>query len=127
MFEVKLSPIHGRGVFASSPIPAGDVFHTAHLLVFPADEQPALEGTIAAHYVFHIADEPPASEDQPPRQVTGLAMSPISFINHSATCNVAFQVFPETQTIDFRSLRDIAEGEELTIDYEDFAVKLGIN
>ena len=122
MISVRHSSIHGRGVFADFPIAAASPFHVAHLLVFEPEQQAALEGTAAAHYVFHISDEP----GDPPRTRTGLAMSPISFINHARPANTAFTVNPSAQTITFSALRDIAEGEELTIDYGDFAEKLGI-
>lgn len=123
MIEVRSSRIHGRGVFASQAIEEGQVFHKAHLLVFPSAQYPALQDTVAAHYVFHVAE----AADGSPNTVNGLAMSPISFINHSRAASCAFEVDPDSQTIRFTALRPIDAGEELTIDYGDFAERSGIS
>ncbi|MBI1358839.1 MAG: SET domain-containing protein-lysine N-methyltransferase [Alphaproteobacteria bacterium] len=122
MIEVRSSAIHGRGVFSTEFIRRGELFHTAHLLVFDCDQSTALSGTLASNYVFHIED----CADDPACQKTGLAMSPISFINHHRRCNATFVVNGPARTIDFTAVRDIAPGEEITIDYGDFAEKLGI-
>jgi uncharacterized protein len=123
MIEVKSSPIHGRGAFATSPIRRGQMFHTAHLLVFDCKQSAVLAGTIASNYVFHIEDCP----DDPACEITGLALSPISFVNHRRPCNAAFEVNGGSLTVTFTALRDIEHGEEITIDYGDFAGKLGID
>ena len=122
MIEIRTSSIHGRGVFATGPIGRGEIFHSAHLLVFPAAEYPALQETVAAHYVFHISD----GEDGSQNTTNGLAMSPISFINHARDACCAFEIDQQAQTIAFSAQRDIRSGEELTIDYGDFAERLGI-
>lgn len=122
MIEVRSSPIEGRGVFATQALSPGAPFHTAELLIFDLDEYPALQQTRAAHYVFHVSDDPAESG----KSVTGLAMSRISFINHARPANCSFQVDADTSTVSFAALRDIAAGEELTIDYGDFAEKLGL-
>jgi uncharacterized protein len=119
MIEVRASPIHGRGVFAHEAIAAGQRFHVAHLLVFSGAEQAAIDRTAVGHYVFHVADSPDGD-------VTGLAMSPMSFVNHHRPANAAFEVDASAQTIAFTALTTIAEGEEITIDYGDFADRLGI-
>jgi SET domain-containing protein len=58
--------------------------------------------------------------------VTGLAMSPISFVNHHRPPVASFVVNGTARTVAFTALRDISPGEEITIDYGDFAEKLGI-
>ncbi|MEZ5937095.1 MAG: SET domain-containing protein-lysine N-methyltransferase [Hyphomonadaceae bacterium] len=122
MLEVRSSPIHGRGVFAAAPIAKNDVFHVAHLLVFDSDQTQAVNATTLGCYVFHVEDNPNGDGTS----LTGLAMSPISFINHSRTANAAFEVDAANRTIRFIAQRDIAQGEELTIDYGDFAARIGI-
>jgi hypothetical protein len=122
MIEVRNSSIHGRGAFTTAAIRKGETFHTAHLLVFDGDQAEAVAKTVAAHYVFYIADHP----TNPTLDVTGLAMSPISFVNHTPQCNADFVVDPAASTVSFTARRDIAAGEEVTIDYGDFAAKLGI-
>jgi SET domain-containing protein len=123
MIEVRSSPIHGRGAFASSAIRRGELFHTAHLLTFDCDQSAALSRTAAANYVFHVEDCPGDAGGD----MTGIALSPISFVNHNRTCNASFEVNAGSLTVAFTALRDIAAGEEITIDYGDFARKLGID
>jgi hypothetical protein len=123
MIEVRSSPIHGRGAFASGAIRRGELFHTAHLLVFDCEQSAALEKTAAANYVFHVEDCP----DDPNSDMTGIALSPISFVNHDRKCNASFEVNAGSLTVTFTALRDIEAGEEITIDYGDFAGKLGID
>lgn len=122
MIEVRPSSIHGRGVFATQPIRAGDTFHVAQLLVFGCEDQPGLSQTVAAHYVFYVED----CADAPGRDVTALAMSPISFVNHRRPCNTAYVVHPRDRVATFTAMADIAAGDEITIDYGDFADRLGI-
>ncbi len=105
---VKLSPLHGLGVFATAPIPAGtetwrlsrwDQQLTPEEL---AEMAPAARAAIAHHLYFHAG-----------RWV--LCFDHGRFMNHSATPNT-----------DCRSplvniaLRDIDAGEELTCDYAEF-------
>ncbi|MDZ4761714.1 MAG: SET domain-containing protein-lysine N-methyltransferase [Alphaproteobacteria bacterium] len=121
MVEVRTSSIHGRGAFAVNRIKHGELFHVAHLLVFDCSQSRAVNATVAGHYVFYIADCP-----EPDCDVTGLAMSPISFVNHRRPCNASFEVSATDRTVSFTALRDIEKGEEITIDYGDFAAKIGI-
>lgn len=122
MIEVRVSAIHGRGAFSREDIPRGRVFHVAHLLVFPCEETDLVNRTQAGHYVFHVAD----CADDPDKSMLGLAMSAMSFVNHSRQPSASFAVDPRAQTITFTAVRTIAAGEEITIDYGDFADKLGI-
>lgn len=123
MIDVRSSPIHGRGAFATENVRRGQLFHTAHLLIFDCRQSAAVAQTAAAFYVFHVEDCP----GEPDHEVTGIALSPISFVNHSRPCNAAFEVDGAARTVRFTALRDIPAGEEITIDYGDFAAKLGID
>lgn len=122
MIEVRTSPIHGRGAFAAAPIARGQTFHIAHLLTFGCGEAERINATTIGHYVFYIEDCP---EDCGHDHV-GLAMSPMSFVNHRRPCNARFTVDAQALTVSFAALADIAAGEEITIDYGDFAATLGI-
>ena len=99
------------------------MFHTAHLLGFDCEQSAALARTAAANYVFHVED----CQGDPDCDTTGIALSPISFVNHERTCNVSFEVNSGALTVTFTASRDIEAGEEITIDYGDFAGKLGID
>jgi len=123
MIEVRTSSIHGRGAFAAVDIPEGTAFHVAHLMVFGCEEVAAINATSIGAYVFYIEDCPNGGA----HDHVGLAMSPISFINHGVPSNSAFVVDPAALTVTFTALSDIPAGQELTIDYGDFAAKLGIS
>lgn len=118
--EVRSSPIHGRGAFAAYDIHRGQAFHTAHMLVFDPAESALLKAQRLGHYLFHV-------EDTAAGERLGIALSPLSFLNHRRPANVTFVVDGPAQTVIFTAARDIAAGEELTIDYGDYAAALGLN
>ena len=89
------SPIHGQGVFARSPIPAGCFIGTYKGT--PTDE----DGT----YVLWVQDD----EGGQWRGVDGLNV--LRYLNHSSTPNAEFD------GLDLYALRPIQTDEEVTIDY----------
>ncbi len=94
--EVRPSPIHGLGVFALAEIEEG--------------EWQAVYGTITedeTHYAIELDEEDYALEPYPP----------FRFLNHSEDPNCALSG-DEEYPVYILALRDIAPGEELTIDYE---------
>lgn len=108
-----VSPIHGIGVFALTGIPAG----TGSLFA-PPQEWPALPlerlAELPAHArklidTYCLQDEDFAY--LPPHGFRVLDM--VMYLNHSDTPNLK-QV---NAGDDFITLREVAEGEELTLDY----------
>lgn len=120
--HVGASRVHGKGAFTSRRIAAGECFHTAPLFIFGCEDAPHVARTRAAHYVFYISDCP----ETPGLEVTGLALSAISFVNHARPANTTFVVDPAAGTVSFTAARVIDAGEEIFIDYGDFAERLGI-
>lgn len=94
MFEVKQSPLHGRGLFATQHIPEDTVI--GWLITEPADHN-ELEGP----YVLWV-------DDQTPVRVT----CDLRFINHSDQPNAAYY-----DDLSVMALRDIMPGEEIVHDY----------
>lgn len=94
MFEVRESPLHGRGLFARAFIPADTVL--GHLVTEPAGDH-ELDGP----YVLWVDGERPV-------KVT----CDLRYINHSETPNAAY--YDDLTVV---SLRDIRPGEELLHDY----------
>jgi hypothetical protein len=94
MFEVRQSPLHGRGLFARAFIPADTV--VGHLATEPAGDH-ELDGP----YVLWVDGEQPV-------KVT----CDLRFINHSETPNAAY--FDDLTVV---ALRDIRPGEEIVHDY----------
>ncbi|MFK7789786.1 MAG: SET domain-containing protein [Phycisphaeraceae bacterium] len=94
MFEVKESPLHGRGLFATSHIPADTVISWLRT-------EPAQEHELDGPYVLWVGGEEPV-------RVT----CDMRFINHGDEPNTAY--FDDLSVM---ALRDIEPGEELLHNY----------
>ena len=104
--EVRSSPIHGRGCFSTRPIKKG-----TRLLEYTGRRLRPQEANNLYHerpstYLFNLAGGQTVIDG------TGTA----SLVNHS--CEPNCKVTEEDERIYFFALRDIAAGEELTIDYK---------
>ena len=111
MIEVGYSRIHGRGVFASRSITAGEriIEYTGEILT---DKEVAARFDEAAiedphTYLFHV------DEDQ--WVDATVAGNEARFINHSCAPNCEVEI--EEGRILIVALRDIPMGEELSYDY----------
>lgn len=106
LIEVKRTRGKGRGVFAKVAIPAGTVFERVPLLVIPAREVLECEhGGFLTQYVFEYG-----------KGTVALALGFGSLYNHSYTPNARYDDAGK-QVKEFRALRDILKGEEITINY----------
>jgi len=92
----------GRGVFARRPIPADTVIERVPVLVVPAAEMAA---SGLASYAFSWG-----------RGTVALALGYGSLYNHSYTPNACYQDVGRC-TKQFVAIRDIAAGEEITVNY----------
>ena len=109
------SPIHGFGVFAAGPIVKGtpvwrfapglDMEFEAGIL----DTLPAHVRTFFSHYGYL---------DRNVGRII-LCFDDARFVNHSGSPNVATDYALDAYGVDV-ALRDIARGEELTMDYANF-------
>ena len=108
MISVGPSPGKGRGVFASRAIRAGEIIEEAPVIVLPGTEIEHLERTgLQDYYFLWGTDEEDAA----------ILLGACSLCNHSYEPNAVFELRPESQTIRFVALRDIAAGEEVTTNY----------
>lgn len=105
--EVKVSPIHGKGVFAKVDIKKDEVIAESHVLLLRHDED--LPEQIAT-LEFPWDDE-----------FYALCISDVgSFFNHSKQANAkVIRQNKEKNTHEFSAIRDIRIGEEVTIYYND--------
>ena len=104
--EVKASPIEGLGLFAKTPIARGEIVAVKGGYVFSRDEWARLASELGPAEI-EITDDlvmAPARADE-----RGGAML---YTNHSCDPNVAIQ-----GQIVLVAMRDVAAGEELTIDW----------
>ena len=104
--EVKRVKGKGRGVFARRLIRKGEVIEIVPVLVLPSRGfENGLAGTGLANHVFAWG-----------RGTVALALGYGSLYNHSYRPNARYDdVGPQTKA--FKALRDIAPGEEVTVNY----------
>lgn len=102
---VKRSPGKGRGVFARRPIRKGEVIETAPTLKFPATAlTDGLKNQWLGNYYFWWD-----------KKTVVLALGFGSLYNHSSRPNAEFTV--TARKLSFEAVRNIEEGEEITINY----------
>jgi len=104
--EKRVSAIHGRGLFARQPIAAGEivVVKGGYVMTRAQRDEVALELGPAEIQITEDLHIGPVTSEQRERGMMHL--------NHSCEPNLGLQ-----GQIVFVAMRDIAEGEELTIDY----------
>jgi SET domain-containing protein len=109
--EVKRVKGKGRGVFARRTIAKGEVFETCPVLILPASSIPDYSVGIGP-YVFEWG-----------KGKVALTLGFGSLYNHSYKPNARYDdVGPQSKA--FTALREIAPGEEITINYNgDPAIK----
>jgi len=104
--EVKLVKGKGRGVFARKPIREGDVIERVPVIVIPVEDIKNSEGWVGlAGYCFYWAEGKVA-----------LALGYGSLYNHSYKPNARYDDVGRMTKV-FSAVRDIAAGEEITVNY----------
>ena len=111
-WEVRESPLHGRGVFATRKIRKDEVIHIAPVLLFSDEEYDHLAETLLVDYVFEWHEGGVA-----------LALGVGGLFNHDGDANVRYEICddddPAKPAHSYVADRTIRRGEELTIDYGD--------
>jgi len=108
MIRVGQSAGKGRGIFATRKISCGAMIEEAPVVVVPREQVAHLDATALCEYYFlWSADEKDAA----------VLLGRCSLCNHSYEPNARFVLYPERWTIGFIALRDIAAGEEITVNY----------
>jgi uncharacterized protein len=102
--EVRRVRGKGRGVFARRPIEAGEVIETCPVLVLPAGAVEDVSAAIGS-YVFEWG-----------RGELALALGYGSLYNHSYRPNARYEGLAGRIKV-FTAIRDIAAGEEITVNY----------
>jgi uncharacterized protein len=108
MIAVRQTTEKGRGVFATRRIAAGRLIEEAPVVVIPNDELPYLDRIALQDYYFLWG---------PDDRAGAIAFGLCSICNHSVEPNCEQIRRYDTQTMCLVALRDIDEGEELTINY----------
>ena len=98
---VRRSPLHRWGVFATAPIAAHEVLEEVPYYCVPKAELQASEP-----YSYYLDDE---------TSIFGSGMA--ALYNHSFTPNADHEIDRVNELMRHYALRDIAPGEEITINY----------
>ncbi len=101
-------PGKGRGVRAGRTIACGEIIDSAPVVVLSAREWELVAQTVLGQFAFEW-DEAKGS--------VAVALGQGSFLNHSYAPNVASDKDLRGRRIVFSAVRDIARGEELTLNY----------
>lgn len=106
--RIGASAIHGRGVYAVSAIAAGQLIERCPVLLVPAAQRELLDRTSLYDYYFTWADGGAA-----------IALGLGSLYNHEDDPCARYRKDFAAAVVDFIADRDIAAGEEITVDYTD--------
>ncbi|GAB1517820.1 tRNA-specific adenosine deaminase subunit tad3 [Rhizoctonia solani] len=99
----------GRGVFATSSIPARTLIDISPVLLFSTEEYTHARRTVVDHYTFVWNDCG--------NSFMALPLGLGSIFNHSREPNVSYQLDKKAKTIEYRTTRQIDPGDELCIYY----------
>jgi hypothetical protein len=98
----------GRGVFTKEKIPANTLIEEAPVIVMSAEDRVNIDKTLLHDYIFAWGK----NEDE-----CCMALGFIPIYNHSYSSNCEYFMDFEEEIIQVKTVREIAAGEELTINY----------
>ncbi|MGN6195418.1 MAG: SET domain-containing protein [Ginsengibacter sp.] len=105
---IKKTESKGRGVFTKEKIPANTLIEEAPVIVMSAEDRVNIDKTLLHDYIFAWGK----NEDQ-----CCMALGFIPIYNHSYSSNCEYFMDFEEEIIQVKTVREIAAGEELTINY----------
>jgi len=108
--EVRETRSKGRGVFALVKFAAGEVIEAVPVILIPGHEWPHIEPTVLALYIYNFGPTPE-------QEHAAIALGYGSLYNHSYLPNAKYIKDWDRQLVHFVAVRDIAEGEEITVNY----------
>jgi uncharacterized protein len=98
----------GRGVFTAENIPANTLVEIAPVLVLSKSDRLIAEKTILHDYIFEWGED---------SQQACIGLGYVSIYNHSIAYNCSYQMDFSACTIAITTIKNIAAGEELYINY----------
>ena len=101
-------PGKGRGVVAERAFREGDTIERPPVIVIPAADVMKIRETRLAGYYFEWGDD---------CRQGAIALGCGSLYNHSYSPNARYVFREREECLEFVALRDIAAGEEITINY----------
>jgi uncharacterized protein len=107
--EIRETKHKGRGIFANEHITANQTIETAPVIVMNAEDRKHLDQTLLHDYIFEWQPEG--------LSLCCMALGNVPIYNHSYTSNAEYFMDYEAQSISIKTVRAIAVGEEITINY----------
>lgn len=108
----------GRGIVAAEPIKKGELIERAPVLIIPEQDRAKTDESVLFTYVF-MWEKDTTEEDLYTRKGrAGVTLGYTSLCNHSNDPNADFDRLIDEKLLDLYAVKDIAEGEEITIDYQ---------
>ncbi len=98
----------GRGVFTTEDIPADTIIEVAPVIVMEKKDRDLLDKTLLHDYIF---------EWDVTRSQCCMALGYVPMYNHSYTSNCEYEMDFDHGLITIKTMRAIAKGEELFINY----------
>lgn len=99
----------GRGVFCYHALTAGEIIEVAPVIVMSEHDRKLLDQTLLHDYIFEWTPDGAS--------MCCMALGYVPIYNHSYQSNCEYFMDYESQTIAIKTMRAIAAGEELTINY----------
>ncbi|KAJ1309689.1 hypothetical protein OPQ81_006454 [Rhizoctonia solani] len=99
----------GRGVFATSTIPARTLIDISPVLLFSSEEYAHAKRTVVDHYTFVWNDSGSS--------LMALPLGLGSIFNHAREPNVSYRLNKKANTIEYTTTKQIESGDELCIYY----------
>jgi hypothetical protein len=106
--HISQSPGKGKGVFTTEPIEAGTLIEIAPVVVLPEKDSALIDQSFLYNYYFLWGDD---------HKNYAICMGYGSMYNHSYDPNCIYETYYDDDTIHFITRRQIAAGEELTVNY----------
>lgn len=106
--NIKSTINKGRGVFTSEKIAADTLIEESPVIVMSAEDRKLLDKTLLHDYIFEWGTN---------KDKCCMALGLVPIYNHSYQSNCEYFMDFEDESIQVKTIREIAVGEELTINY----------
>jgi len=113
--EVRKSPIHGYGVFATEDIPAGEILEECHFILFPQIKKITKADPLCA---YGFAWPHQTQETLHLNTQLAIPLGTGCVYNSSPNNNAIYTNDLKRQLIIFSAIKPIKKGEEICTDYE---------
>ncbi|MBL7697081.1 MAG: SET domain-containing protein-lysine N-methyltransferase [Chitinophagaceae bacterium] len=98
----------GNGVFTAEPIKANTIIEVSPAIVMSNEERKLLDKTLLHDYIFEWGKK---------KKKCCMAMGYVPVYNHSYDSNCEYEMDFDAATISVVTVKDVAAGEELFINY----------